>query len=619
MLACSSIIEMNQLLSPPSLPQRLCQCAFQPVLLTLVLSSLLTTWTTYAILQSHEGGSPASTVNNQTRTSTVTYHSVSTTTATSSTEATSSTTAPFQDLYTVNESAIQEIADEYTGDKVGKLNDLVNLQLLPQTYDIWRNSLRLWNESLNQTLETKKADYNNMLALRDGVTTELLGQSQRINDTLDLLSETALTVGNTNGQQVIQNLSLNYWFVDDMFAQVPKDLEALENVSQMIALPTISNATFSFTTDNITDALQNAASNLTTALEQINASQNATASAKYSQSLHKRSDDSTTVSRKTNTLYKQSCIRSVCICILYAFTVVLLCIYEWIKYSWEREMFNIQAADALEVCDIELELETSKIKLQQRLRSFARQLAFSVREIVVYKFSNWVTGERRASELHWKRYSAFYWWIWSSGKTLWILTFCTILHWQSVISMTSVRNNADAQVSNPASYKRDTGMQATNSSYDPSPVYSTAVWACNAFENEIDSLLTATIEADLQLFLNKSANDINSQMSNLVSQTANFTQIPWPNITISLEIPETKRNESLTAAIITRALNLSLSLTTTPLHVQNLQFPIKAAQEPLQDHFAPPLGPIYQWALIALTITALIHHLFGFLIIPRLQ
>lgn len=613
MLAYSSIIEMNQLLSPPSLPQRLCQCAFQPVLLTLVLSSLLTTWTTYAILQSHEGGSPASTVNNQTRTSTVTYHSVSTTTATSS------TTAPFQDLYTVNESAIQEIADEYTGDKVGKLNDLVNLQLLPQTYDIWRNSLRLWNESLNQTLETKKADYNNMLALRDGVTTELLGQSQRINDTLDLLSETALTVGNTNGQQVIQNLSLNYWFVDDMFAQVPKDLEALENVSQMIALPTIPNATFSFTTDNITDALQNAASNLTAALEQINASQNATASAKYSQSLHKRSDDSTTVSRKTNTLYKQPCIRSVCICILYAFTVVLLCIYEWIKYSWEKEMFNIQAADALEVCDIELELETSKIKLQQRLRSFARQLAFSVREIVVYKFSNWVTGERRASELHWKRNSAFYWWIWSSGKTLWILTFCTILHWQAVVSMTPVRNNADAQVSNPASYKRDTGMQATNSSYDTSPVYSTAVWACNAFENEIDSLLTATIEADLQLFLNKSANDINSQMSNLVTQTANFTQIPWPNITISLEIPETKRNESLTAAIITRALNLSLSLTTTPLHVQNLQFPIKAAQEPLQDHFAPPLGPIYQWALIALTITALIHHLFGFLIIPRLQ
>lgn len=609
---------MYQLLTAPSLPQRLCQCAFQPILLTIVLSSLLTVWTSYAILISKKDITSTSIVNGQSQTSTAIRNSTSTATFSSitTTTATDSSSAAIQTYYTVNTSVVEEAANEYIESKVSKWNDLINSRILPETYEGWQANLTLWNGTISQVLEAKKAGYNDLLTFSDNIRTQLLNQSERVNETIDELSRTALTVGNVNGQEIIQNLSINYWFLDGMLGKVPEELQTVEDISHEVALPKVPNLTFSFTVENVTDTLKSVITNLTTELQELVSSQTSKTSIGASKSLYRRSNDLNTQVRGDNQLYKKTCALSICICVFYAVTVALLCIYEWIRFSWEKDMFKLHMADALEISDIEYELETVKINLQQRLRSFTRDLAFSLGDVVVYRLSNIMTLKQDSSDVYWNRLSFFYWWIWSTGKTLWILLFCTLIHWQVLASFMKVRQYSEPEFSAPAQSKSITRSPPTNSTYNSSFVYSAAIGACNNFKNDIDSIVITKITDDFEAFLSGPANEINSKMTNLTATVAIAVQAPWENFTSSIDLPKITFDDSLTSTIITSAINYSVTVSANQIQKSNFQK--SSIQGPQETQNTPTLDPIFQWALIALTIAALIHHLFGFLILPRL-
>lgn len=609
---------MYQLLTAPSLPQRLCQCAFQPILLTIVLSSLLTMWTSYVIIISKKDITSTSIVNGQLHTSTAIRNSTSTATLSSitTTTATDTSSAASQTYYTVNTSVVEEVANEYIESKVSKWNDVINSRILPETHDRWQANLTLWNGTVSQVLEAKKAGYTDLLAFSDNIRTQLLNQSERVNETIDELSRTALTVGNVNGQEIIQNLSVNYWFLDGMLGKVPDELQTVEDISHEIVLPNVPNLTFSFTVENVTDTLKSAITNLTAELQELISSQTSKSSIGASKSVYRRSNDLNTQVRGDNQLYKKTCALSICICVFYAVTVALLCIYEWIRFSWEKDMFKLHMADALEVSDIEYELGTAKIKLQQRLRSFTRDLAFSLGDVVVYRLSNIMTLEQDSSDVYWSRLSCFYWWIWSTGKTLWVLLFCTMIHWQVLASLMKVRQYSEPEFSAPAQSKSISNSLPTNFTHNSSFVYSAAIEACNNFKNDIDSILITKITDDFEAFLSGPANEINSKMTNLTATVAIAVQAPWENFTSSINLPKITLDDSLTSTIITSAINYSVTVSAD--QIQKLNLKTRSIQGPRETQNTPTLDPIFQWALIALSIAALIHHLFGFLILPRL-
>lgn len=525
-----------------------------------------------------------------------------------------STTASLKDLYALNASAVSEVVDEYIDERISQLNEIINSRTLQETYATWHDLLTLWNETTYSIFDAKKAGYNDLLDFQNKIELNLAGQSSRINQTLDELSRTALTVGPGNGQDYVKNLTIDYWFVSGLVEGVSEKLQTLQTIYKEIELPTFTNSSFSFTSENVSDSLKGLKTNLTVDLQNIIPDQSVSKANDAQRSLFKRSGSRTENDKR---LYKRSCQLTIAICVSYAAAVILLCIYEWFKFSWQRDMFNLHTSDAFETSDIEHELETVKIRLQQRLRSFSRDLAFSLSEAAVYKFWNCLRRMRDGSDSHWKRVSLSCWWIWSNGKILWILILCTLLHWQILLSMIHAqRGSLEAGSPSVAVSKSATSNLDTNTTEDASSIYSQVSWTCSNFETDINVLLASQATLELRDFLGEPVNEINSKMTDLVANVSHVTQVPWENLTNSIEASAISSNSSLTFSVIAKAIKQNVTGTPAQTQLSKIR---KRAQEGLKDHDSPKLtSKIYKASLIALAITALIHHLFGFLVLYRL-
>lgn len=606
---------MSCLLPAPSLPRRLLRCPFEPIVLTLTLSLILSIWSTNVLLVSNSDSridypsvTPAST-------STVTVSS----TDIISTISTPTTT--LQALNKVNDSAIKTIIDDYSRYRLDNINEWINAQVSDPMCEEWKRSLKQWNDSLNLAMETKTNGYNSFLAFKNSLSIQFQQDSARINETLDLLSQTALTVGSLNSQELAQNLTVEYWTIDDLFANYSSDMIKVKQVFEDVQTPEISCPSFSLKLANISAEIAKVADNLTAALHNISRSNNSSISAADKRINLKASVAAERQVQVPNELHKRCRLLTLITCIVYLVVVIFLCVHEMLKFRLEKSMFNLHIADMLDQNFIPDRSDCDRIKGQQELRSKTDNLTFSIQEPVVQKISAILYSSRGNLGPDWPRLTTVVWWIWSSGRVFWILLFYTIIHCQMLLSIFQVHRDMTVE-SSPTPVNRSVSeeMQGVNLTYDPKAIYLATLEVCQDFEDDFNKVLAASVETYLTDSINSQIDTINSKM---VSQKTPFDTISWENITARENLnfpPSNSSNDGINFnyAILEEAIQPSVSVTGAT-QLLNVKTPGKEVQNKRKNgYITKSWQPIYKWTLIALMAAAMVHHLLGSIISLRL-
>ncbi|QLQ80551.1 hypothetical protein HG537_0D05520 [Torulaspora globosa] len=593
---------MPHLLPVPSLPKRLLRCPFEPVALTLTLTSLLSIWSSYTLIVLNVGiesgiGSNA--------TSTSSIVTVTTSTA---------PTTTVQASVSFNESAIATVIDQYSQRKLDRVNDWINSQVLSPLCLEWQQDLDHWNDSLNVAWKTKTKDYDSFLSFKDSIVTQFQQDSARINETLDVLSQTALTVGSLNGQELVQNFTVSYWTIDDLFANISSSMMEVRAAFEKIQIPTISCPTFSLTVTNISADLMNITNNFTAELSSIADSGKSIlpiAGKRFHQ------DASVKIPRHDKTpriLHNRCMLLTLVTCAIYLVTVIFLCVYEILKFSLERSTFNLHMASMFDEYFSRMESH-DEIKLQQKIRSTTRDLIFSMQESTVHKVSE-IIYSRLGPKLNWPRLTTVCWWIWSSGKIFWILLFYAAIHYQMLISIIQILPGTTTELE-PMNKAFLSNINGANQTFDSTSIYLMTLQACRNFDQRFDDALTVSIDPYLTNLANIQIDHINSKM---ISQITPFDTVPWLNITSmqSLASPIPPSNDietSLTYSIITQVIRPSVSIIDTTIQgIHEKTSGKKISTEQDKYYLTRSWHLTYKWTLIALTIAAIIHHLLGFII-----
>lgn len=622
--------EMYKLLPTLSLPQRLIYCIFHPFILSFLLISLLTIWTTYIILIALLD--PLST--SDVRTGTIGAQSITTTTATATVTATkvtsSAVSSTLVNSYSFNTSIVQNIASDFIQQRLNDANSSLYSYVTQDIYPNWQQSIGDWNASLSNIANTKKLAYEYLLSCNDTITTQLYQKSIKINDTLDLLSQSALIVGNTNSQGIIANLSVDYWFVSDLFANISRDMETLANLSQSVTLPSVSNATMNFFPNITSNFFNSTVLNFTNALMDIQTSDNFTLYSKLASTrnlLKKRSETVITVGDVDQSrLYKRCQILSV-ICIIFClFSMIAFSCYEWMKYRYERSSFNIHMAYMIDREESSHANDASTIKAQQKIRELTQRLSFSISEILVYQVSNLIKAGMDIEEPRWKRVSHFTWWICSSGKNLWILLFYVVVHWQLVSSVSSLANiTTDIDVDTSSVVSKYTGLVPREVTSYPSNnplVYSMVVEACTNFEASFENTLNASTTSQLEATLAKQAADINSQINKLSDTITVVTTPSWEDLNYSNSVNlqsivgNTNTTDRLSYDILSQAVSEDVSVEITEEKQSNSLSKRENNSKIVRS--IPLWKSLYRWGILAILIVITIHHVLGYAIVVRL-
>ncbi|QLL32292.1 hypothetical protein HG536_0C04610 [Torulaspora globosa] len=603
---------MPYLLSVPSLPKRLLRCPFEPVALTLILTSLLSIWSSYTLI-----------VLNVVATSDIGPAASPTVTASSTATVTTSLapTTTLQASVNLNESAIETAIDKYSRRKIDHVNDWINSQVLSPLCSEWQQDLKHWNDSLNVAMDTKIQDYNSFLAFKNRIVTQFQQDSARINETLDILSRTALTVGSLNSQELAQNFTVRYWTIDDLFANISSSMTEARTVFEKVQTPTISCPVFSLTFTNISADLANITSNLTAALSDIAESGKSVLST--TEKGFNR-ETSLKVARHDETLrilHNRCSLLTLVTCAIYFTTVIFLCAYEILKFSLERSTFNLHMADMLDQYFTRTELYHDEIKSQQKIRSTTQNLIFSLQESTVHKVSEIIYSKLRF-KLNWPRLTTVCWWIWSSGRIFWILFFYAAIHYQMMLSIVRVHPGGTTELGSTSMSKSTLSeMHGANLTFDSTSIYLMSLQACKNFEQSFDKVLTGSVNTYLTDLANAQINEINSKM---VSQVTPFDTISWENITsvqaLSFSIlPASDDEISLGYSIISEVIRPSVSIIDTTTQKMRLKTSEKElSTEQNKRYLAKSCRLTYKWALIALIMAAIIHHLLGSIILTWL-
>lgn len=605
---------MPYLLSAPSLPKRLLRCPFEPITLTLTLASLISIWTNYTLLNAYsnpeaEDNSPRLITSTATATSKIVISATCTSTFTPTT-----TFQGVQASIEVNDGAIEEIIEKYSVQKMESLTDLVKFQVLDPLCSEWTQNLENWNNSLNWVMETKNSDYNSFQAFKDDISLQFQQESSRINETVDLLSRTALTVGQVNGQELTQNLSLSYWLIDNLFTNFTARMNEFDNLYRNVRVPAVTCPEFSLTLVNISESLDKTKTNFLAALHSIEKSHNSnvTVNAKWhtSKALERPSGESLN-------LLKRCRLLTLITCISYLVMVIVVGLYEMLIFSFERSIFNLHMADMLDRYSEGRESQ-SEIKMQQSVRSTTQELTFSLKEAMSYKIANRIYFSGGSSVLTWQRLSSACLWIWSSGKIFWILIFYTVVHFQILSSLTQ-SHQISATTGHQATLMNKANDPAFKIASHPSSIYLETQEACEDLEATFENIMATSAKTHLVDLVHLQIDGINSEMTVLANQ---FNAVSWANISSNESLTfstswETAGNNSLTYMLMSQLIENHVSLDVSgatqdnksTLFKRNYKTPQGSNYRNLTWH------SIIKWFLIAITSAAFIHHLLGFIIL----
>ncbi|CDF88086.1 BN860_01992g1_1 [Zygosaccharomyces bailii CLIB 213] len=543
---------MHALLSPLSLPQRLLSKALSPLAIAVLMLVLFSLWTIDSIVEARAA------------------------------VALSLTTSNVSTGYSLDSSILRELADTYVQRQRNQVRNRVADYLTSQIYPSWRRAISSWNESLGTSVHAQRIMYSYVLNSNETITNTLYGKSRQINESLEALSATYLRDESLN----LSELTVNYWFVSELFENVSKNDTKLANMK--VDFPIVSNKTyFNISAAGVQDLVKGIEGVLA---RNFNTTLNTTAAVEQHIVLPRV---------KPRSLFLTAIFVSA-----YAVCVILLLLYEWIKYRWEIVIFNTHM-DWHHASSKKAE-NSGIVTTQQRARQFTRQLTFTMHNAPVYWLSNWVGARKNKNSPHWRRLTHAQWWMWSNAGYFWLLLLAIIIHWQ--IDLSLVKTYSEDLEKQEIAWPLDSDEVHTINS---TSVYPLVLQECDKFESKLFQTFNNSV-AQLWSYngtLSQTLDGINNQMNKLVHTVDVVAPPQWCNISLSEVAYPPLLNYSISNNLCANVLRYALLHKTTTKTSEQTSF---------ISNLPRPTTQLHKWALVATVVAMATHHVLGLTVFTRL-
>ena len=607
------------LLNSLSLPQRLVYCMFHPYLINSLFFALITTWTFHSFHTENSIIYQRSTASTSTITSGLGVYN-----------------HKLSKNITLNLASVDTLAQQYMTSKSNSTVSYINEVIENYWYRDLQLQLVTWNDTLTNNIADNLQYFKNLQVYNEVIHDQLLSNANVINATLQKLAKTGLLLetsdNNNYNEQLTNNFTLNYWFLDSLFGNVSGSIDSLDTISQMVALPNVLVPTLKSVQYNNSESL---ATSLDIFKGKLNNISRLYANDSLVTNLKKRSlaEDDTAKSssdRKTVRIYTAVFI------VVYIILVPILMVFEWIKFRWEKVLFNEQYSSMIS------ELEDYKINSLQGSRKCILQLQNSMNNIIVHMFSNSLFKSFNVSLKRWKKTTAFNQWIYTNGLQLWVLFFNVVIYWEIIANISSTgttssnstngksigmsqepfnmyTNSSTAEVVTNTTTKIDTSYKKN--------LIDDVNYACMEFQTSADFLIYNMINNQLWSentgILSKLINSTNIQMKSLIhsltSETSSLDIADWTyqNVTVPISLPNLSEN-NLTMSILTNAFevtildHLDIEMNTSTQKSSEKQLSTSTVSSSSQLH------QIRKWSLIITTILIIFHHIMGYILFNRI-
>lgn len=582
-----------KLLQCLSLPQRLIICIFNPVLLFFLSSLLLTIWSNYTIIGAKYARTP-----NVPVAVTVTASSTKTNVNTMVAASPTTTAVTTAGTYYLDSTRLKSIASEYVQERADDVNATLS-SFYNSLLSEWQKNWDYWDTSLSVAIENQRARYLGMLAYNNTITQMLYEKSEEINSTWDIFSQTALTAVESKNNQVFQNLSLNYWFVNALFTNISQNLKELESYNGSTENPINAAERFSLVLNN-SKLFDNSIANFTGSMIENIGQRDTNPISKRDFSL----PDS------KSSLFNTSRTLSVICLVTYLVSVLILCVYQWLTYRLETSLFNVHMVEFFRIF---VEQQIKMITVQQNMRQYSKDLFSTLNAPLVYYMSNFIDGKSQKFGIGWEFKFYFIFWVCSSGRYLVILLFYTFVHWQIIASLT---NNETLSIQK--NYLQTTGglsvreELATNNELS---VMANVFRLCTNFTSSVNQIINETLVTQFETLLKQQTKSINSQMSNFVERF-NITDPPrWDDLTygdLCLSQNYGVSVNKLTYNVINYAINAD-----TPESAQG-KISRRSIETISVSYENLTWDTLYRWAMLSIVIILFLHLILGLTVFPRL-
>ena len=223
------------IIRPLSLPQRLFNCLFHPLLLVFFTSVILTIWGTFSVIDvTTTKMSHTQIKRNDTNTALV---SISAATATAT--ATATTTATITEFaiqqathsastYSLNNTFIDDTIEQYFERKLQGIASIIETDMQERFRSHTENILNNKQKIITDRISLATDSIENVLEVNSTIFNDLFSKSNLINETWNEISENAMTIDEDSVSQMASNLFLNYSMFDGIFQNYSRKLVSLQ-------------------------------------------------------------------------------------------------------------------------------------------------------------------------------------------------------------------------------------------------------------------------------------------------------------------------------------------------------------------------------------------------------
>ncbi|CCC67892.1 hypothetical protein NCAS_0A13340 [Naumovozyma castellii] len=518
-------------MNTPSLPQRLANRVFHPMIWVGLSFFLLSIWATYSIVLDIT----AVVIKDLTATSAVEQNSSSVTTTSFPTQhnftetiTTTIKSTPTNIVPTINRTQLTQVIKNYMSEKIiqseTNITSIIDNNVPKFLFEDFNN----WHDNILRELSSQNNSISN---LQNGILEEINSQAANLNSSLEQLSESGFILNNENFS--LENLTIDTTKFSNLFKNAKIQIEDTSNfwLKQNISLNLTENGTSflnlnvsSFTELGILDSLKRNLTNLFSAGKE--------GSNNVSKKILFRRDIGNTLDSGYNskTLLKRCKILSGVFTFVFSIAIICCLMYEWVKFRFEQKVFNTEFAQLLECT----EGKEEEINIQITLREKMKFVINALDNIFVYYLSKWrdVTPlNSRPRKQHFL--TKMGWWFFTNGRYLWIFFIMIIIYFQVVLSLTKTTlNTIESSTSFELLEKRSLSTITTQTEVLTKKMTSFSQ-ICKNFESSFNDILKTAIDDQLWSAkkgkLTSVIENINTQVSQMIFEYENMTSLELPS------------------------------------------------------------------------------------------
>ncbi|EHN01933.1 Prm2p [Saccharomyces cerevisiae x Saccharomyces kudriavzevii VIN7] len=643
-----------RLIKSLSLPQRLINCLFHPLLLIFFTSVILTIWGTFSVIDATMIKTSYMKIKkNDTEIATVV--SISTTTATSTTTlVTTHQPTSSASIYSLNKSFIDDTLDQYFEGKVKDVASQIDTDMQEKFQLYTDNLLNNKQQLITNQISLETESMKNVLGLNNTIYNELLTKSQLINETWNRISEDAMTIDEESISQMASSLFLNYSMFDDIFQNYTTRLNFLQVFNDTItdfSLQLGTNTTFNLNFLQTSTSWDQFKKNFTETLQnEISTLSGSTTNVKPPTTLAKRSFEISEEEKNAFNAVKSRILRmcrkmTIIFTAIYVAFVVLLMIIERIIFQLENQQINLVMSQINNFTGY-----TSFTQYNTIVRGLIATLNLCVLYPFPYHFTKLINqkilkrGPEQIDGKKVKRSKLFYcsWWVFSNGVHLWLFGLLMLLvHWQIVSRLTSFEVPYSPKLdkrADPLLYKREVWTETNTTTAVEGLINDSISLLCENFQLEVNERLvpdSLSFPAD-HSFKNQSmnilslwVNDTNTQFEKYLNESSQ----DWNGIDLSIgplvstdSLTEFMDQYSMPTNKLTKT-NASFALDIqkygiiiqgTNVGNNSVGAPSSLAKRHEVEHeqiMVSSLHTVYKWGLLIICLTILLHHTLTFIIL----